>query len=123
VFFSFWISHVPPERWAGFWALVADALKPDGRVFFLDSVRPAHALANGPAGWRDRKSAEAVDGRAVGGVTERELRDGSRFQVVKRYWEPSGLEADLAALGWDATVAETSWAFMYGHATRARQTN
>ena len=28
------------------------------------------------------------------------------------------LEADLTALGWDATVNETSWAFMYGEATR-----
>jgi SAM-dependent methyltransferase len=119
VFFSFWISHVPPERWAGFWSLVADAVKPGGRVFFLDSVRPAHALANGPQGWRDRKSAEAVDGRAVGGTTQRELRDGSRFQVVKRYWEPRELEAELAALGWNARVSETGWAFVYGEASRA----
>jgi SAM-dependent methyltransferase len=118
VFFSFWLSHVPQERWAGFWSLVADALAPDGRVFFLDSVRPARALANGPEGWRERKSAEAVDGRAVGGVTTRELRDGSRFQVVKRYWEPGRLEADLAARGWDATVGETTWAFVYGEARR-----
>ena len=99
--------------------MVADALAPGGRVFFLDSVRPEHALENGPHGWRDRKSAEAVDGRAVGGVTERELRDGSRFQVVKRYWEPSVLERDLATSGWQATVAETRWAFMFGSATRA----
>jgi demethylmenaquinone methyltransferase/2-methoxy-6-polyprenyl-1,4-benzoquinol methylase len=119
VFFSFWISHVPPGRWDGFWAVVADALAPGGRVFFLDGARPAHGIANGPKGWRESKAAEAVDGRAVGGVTERQLRDGSRFQVVKRYWEPSELEADLAALGWDATVTETSWAFMYGHAIRS----
>jgi demethylmenaquinone methyltransferase/2-methoxy-6-polyprenyl-1,4-benzoquinol methylase len=119
VFFSFWISHVPPDRWAGFWGLVADALKPSGRVFFLDSVRPAHALANGPEGWRNRKSAEAVDGLAVGGVTQRELRDGTRFQVVKRYWEPAVLEADLRSRGWRARVGETSWAFVHGEAERA----
>ena len=119
VFFSFWISHVPAERWAQFWSLVADAVQPDGRVFFLDSVRPAHAIANGPGGWRDRRSAEAVDGRAAGGVTTRELRDGSRFQVVKRYWEPRVLEAELGALGWNAHVNETAWAFVYGDATRA----
>jgi SAM-dependent methyltransferase len=121
VFFSFWLSHVPPERWEGFWSLVADALAPAGRVFFLDSVRPAHAIANGPAGWRDRKAAEAVDGRALGGVTERQLRDGSRFQVVKRYWEPAGLRDDLASLGWDARVGETSWAFVFGSAARRAQ--
>ena len=38
-------------------------------------------------------------------MTERQLRDGSRFQVVKRYWEPRALEAELAALGWDAPRA------------------
>lgn len=121
VFFSFWISHVPPEQWVGFWSVVADSLVPGGRVFFLDGARPARGIANGPGGWRDRKSAEAVDGRAVEGVTERELRDGSRFQVVKRYWEPSVLEADLAALGWDANVGETAWAFMHGQAVRNHQ--
>src|SRR5690348_16863308 len=36
VFFGFWLSHVPPERFASFWSLVADCLRPDGRVFFVD---------------------------------------------------------------------------------------
>jgi len=118
VFFSFWISHVPPERWDGFWGLVADAVAPGGRVFFLDGARPAHGIANGPSGWRDRRAAEAVDGRAEAGVTERTLRDGSRFHVVKRYWEPSGLTSELAAAGWDAQVGETAWAFVHGEARR-----
>jgi demethylmenaquinone methyltransferase/2-methoxy-6-polyprenyl-1,4-benzoquinol methylase len=122
VFFSFWISHVPPERWPAFWSLVADALAPGGRVFFLDSVRPEHAIANGPQGWRNRASAdasaEAVDGRAVGGVTQRTLRNGSRFRVVKRYWTPAVLEAELESFGWQASVSETAWAFVYGAASR-----
>src|SRR5207249_1902832 len=62
VFFSFWISHIPGPRFDGFWSVVADALAPGGRVFFLDGARPAHGMANGPGGWRDRASAEAVDG-------------------------------------------------------------
>lgn len=119
VFFSFWISHVPPERWPGFWAVVADALAPGGRVFFLDGARPAHSIANGPVGWRDSKLAEGAAARVTGEVIERRLRDGSRFQVVKRYWEPEVLRADLASLGWRAKVSETSWAFMYGDATRS----
>jgi SAM-dependent methyltransferase len=118
VFFSFWVSHIPAARFAEFWSLVADSLAPGGRVFFLDGARPAHGIANGPSGWRDRKAAEAVDGSAVEGVTERQLRDGSRFQVVKRYWEPRVLEADLGALGWEARVGETAWAFMHGEASR-----
>jgi SAM-dependent methyltransferase len=120
VFFSFWISHVPPGSFTRFWTVVAHALAPGGRVFFLDGARPEHGIANGPRGWRDRKAAEAIDGRAVDGMTERQLSDGSRFQVVKRYWDPPVLEAELAALGWDAHVAETTWAFMYGTASRRR---
>ena len=117
VFFSFWISHIPPDHFAGFWSTVADAVAPGGRVFFLDGARPAHVDANGPEG-RRRQAAEAIDGTAVGGVTQRQLRDGSRFQVVKRYWEPGVLEADLFTLGWDAQVGETTWAFMHGQAAR-----
>jgi SAM-dependent methyltransferase len=121
VFFSFWISHVPIERWAGFWQLVADALVPSGRVFFLDSARPDRAIANGPGGWGDSLSAEGADARATSDVTERTLRDGSRYNVVKRYWEPGELAADLESHGWDARVGETSWAFVYGDASRGSE--
>ena len=33
VFFSFWLSHVPEERFDEFWSLVGAALVPGGRVF------------------------------------------------------------------------------------------
>jgi SAM-dependent methyltransferase len=122
VFFSFWISHVPAARWSDFWSFVASAVAPGGRVFFLDGARPEHGLESGPDDWRAKKLAEqaAMHGGSVGSdVTERELRDGRRFRVVKRFWEPAVLEADLARLGWDATVRETTWQFMYGQARRA----
>ena len=38
VFFSFWLSHVPPERFTTFWDLTRACLKPEGRVFFVDSL-------------------------------------------------------------------------------------
>ena len=37
VFFSFWLSHVPEERFDEFWSLVRAALAPGGRVFLVDS--------------------------------------------------------------------------------------
>src|SRR5215831_7029409 len=37
VFFSFWLSHVPLERFSDFWALVGTCLAPHGRAFFIDS--------------------------------------------------------------------------------------
>ncbi len=38
VFFGFWLSHVPPERFEQFWELVADCLEPGGRVLFVDDA-------------------------------------------------------------------------------------
>jgi hypothetical protein len=52
-------------------------------------------------------------------VTERRLRDGSTYNVVKRYWEPQQLAGELETLGWNARVGETEWAFVYGEASRA----
>jgi SAM-dependent methyltransferase len=43
VFFAFWLTHVPPDRFAGFWSMVAAALAPGGRVCFLDDRHQAHA--------------------------------------------------------------------------------
>jgi SAM-dependent methyltransferase len=38
VFFGFWFSHVPRDRFEAFWSLVDDCLKPEGRVFLVDGV-------------------------------------------------------------------------------------
>ena len=36
VFFGFWLSHVPPDRFDAFWDLVSNCLGPGGRVGFVD---------------------------------------------------------------------------------------
>ena len=38
IFFGFWLSHVPMEQFTPFWQMVKGALKPKGRVFFVDSL-------------------------------------------------------------------------------------
>ncbi len=38
VFFSFWLSHVPPARFGTFWELVKRSLRARGKVLFLDSL-------------------------------------------------------------------------------------
>lgn len=115
VCFSFWISHVPTERWAGFWALVDQALVPGGRVWFCDNAHPDHATAHGPAAARGHLGSVDRDQEHQ----ERRLPDGRSFQTVKRYWQPAELADDLAGLGWQATVRTTGWAFLYGMVTRA----
>jgi SAM-dependent methyltransferase len=50
VFFGFWLSHVPAERFESFWSLVAGCLKPQGRVFFADDAyRTPDELVEGPS--------------------------------------------------------------------------
>ena len=109
VFFSFWLSHVPPERFDAFWGLVRACLKPSGRVFFLDS--------------RYHEASTAADHRLEGEdavTTLRRLNDGREFRIVKVFYRPDDLAARLAALGWDMTVRTTPTHFLYGAGTVAR---
>ena len=103
VFFSFWLSHVPPERFDAFWGLVREGLKPQGRVFFLDS--------------RYEETSTAADHRLEGEdavTTLRRLNNGREFRIVKVFYRPDDLAARLAGLGWDVTVQTTPSYFLYG---------
>jgi SAM-dependent methyltransferase len=99
VFFGFWLSHVPAERFAPFWSLVADCLEPGGRVFFVDD------------GYRTAE--ELVEGEDSP-VVQRKLNDGSAYRVVKVPHEPADLERQLAGLGWRVEVHPTAGPFYWG---------
>ena len=105
IFFGFWLSHVPHDRFDAFWALVRRALRPSGQVFFVDNLAIADAAA------RDQR----LD---VDGIVERRLNDGRTFRIVKIFHEPAALAERLGELGWAADVRETPNFFMYGRLTR-----
>jgi SAM-dependent methyltransferase len=105
--FAFWLSHVPQERFAGFWEMVASALKPGGRVLFIDSARTERSTA-----------ADHVLPSEVEDTMTRRLDDGREFQIVKRFYDPPGLERALGELGWNASVGATPEFFIYGTSTR-----
>jgi demethylmenaquinone methyltransferase/2-methoxy-6-polyprenyl-1,4-benzoquinol methylase len=108
VFFSFWLSHVPPERWPAFWAMVAAALQPGGRVFFIDSLRSESSTATDHV-WSTQQT-----------ITQRRrLNDGREFEIVKIYYQPDALATRLRALGWQVTVGATANYFLYGAGSRA----
>ncbi len=105
--FTFWLSHVPEDRFAAFWERVAGALKPDGRVFFIDS---AHTESSTAADHRLPAPGEAT--------MTRRLDDGREFQIIKRFYEPEALTAEMRQLGWDCRVGTTGEFFIHGTATR-----
>ena len=109
VFFGFWLSHVPPSRFIAFWSLLARCLTPGGRVFFADSrYHP------------DSTAADHLSGDPRLTRSQRRLRDGREFEIVKIFYKPDDLAAQLAALGWNATVRGTANFFLYGTASRDR---
>lgn len=106
IFFSFWLSHVPPERLAAFWSLVRSALAPDGRVFLLDGLYDETSTAND-------HQLEGPDAHAV----TRRLNDGEVYRIVKVFYRPDDLTRQLSAWGWRARIEQTPTYFYYGVAT------
>jgi SAM-dependent methyltransferase len=103
VFIGFWLSHVPAERFESFWSLVADCLKPTGRMFFADDgYRTPDELVEGPSSSTIRRRAP----------------DGSTHRLVKVPHRPADLESQLQNLGWDIKVTPTAGPFYWGAGIR-----
>lgn len=103
VFFGFFLSHVPVDRFDEFWGTVAGQLAPGGRVFFVDEAR--HEARH--EDWMDERR----------GIVRRTLADGSVHRAVKVLWTPRALEQRLGSIGWHATV-QGSGPFYWGAAGR-----
>lgn len=109
VFFSFWLSHVPLERFAPFWNLVRSSLAPGGRVFFIDSLYT--------------ETSTALDHQLEGETAttlSRKLNDGREFNIVKVFYRPETLAAKLAGLGWQMKITATPNYFLYGFGAPAQ---
>jgi SAM-dependent methyltransferase len=103
VFFGFWLSHVPAERFASFWSLVADCLEPEGRVFFADDAyRTPEELTEGPSS----------------STIRRQIPDGTAYRLVKVPYQPADLERRLRQLGWQIEVRSTAGPFYWGAGSR-----
>jgi demethylmenaquinone methyltransferase/2-methoxy-6-polyprenyl-1,4-benzoquinol methylase len=105
VFFSFWLSHVPEDRFAAFWSKVAAALRPGGRAWLIDSLPDQTSTAS------DHRMPDQD------GIQERRLNDGRTFRIVKLFREPADLEGRLQALGWRTSFERTANYFVYGQAS------
>lgn len=105
VFFSFWLSHVPDDRFEKFWMTVGQALGPNGKAFLIDS-RAESTTA------RDHSPPEAE------GLQERRLSDGRSIRLFKRYWEDEQLSRRLEQLSFATDLHDTQTYFVYGSACR-----
>jgi len=103
VWFGFWISHVPEDRFEAFWSMVDRALTPGGSVFFFDD--------------NHRTDQELIEGPASS-IVERHLNDGSPYRVVKVPHEAPTLERRLRDLGWHIAVSATPGPFYWGSGRR-----
>ena len=104
-FFSFWLSHVPDERFAAFWDVVREALAPTGAAYLIDSAFDPTSTAKD----------HAVPTRDAGIVTRR-LNDGREFRIVKLFYEPATLDAKLARVDFASRIRQTARYFIYGEA-------
>jgi 2-polyprenyl-3-methyl-5-hydroxy-6-metoxy-1,4-benzoquinol methylase len=104
IFFGFWLSHVPAERFASFWSTVESALARGGQVMFVDDGhRTDDELVAGPES----------------STIERRLRDGRRFRAVKVALEPRPLEQALREIGWTIEIHQLPGPFFLGLGGRA----
>jgi 2-polyprenyl-3-methyl-5-hydroxy-6-metoxy-1,4-benzoquinol methylase len=106
VFIGFWLSHVPAERFTSFWSLVADCLKPEGRVFFADDAhRTPDELMEGPSS----------------STIRRQIPDGTVYRLVKIPHQPADLQRQLRQLGWHIKVTSTAGPFYWGAGSRGKR--
>lgn len=110
VFFSYWLSHVPPARFEAFWERVAACLNPGGRVFLIDNVATAHAARLDPEIRGDDDT-----------TVLRPAPDGNLYRIWKVLWEPVQLEMLLATLGWSVEAFATGTYFMWAEGRRTDQ--
>jgi SAM-dependent methyltransferase len=108
VFFAFWLSHVPLERFEQFWSLVDRCLEPQGRVLFVDDAY--------------RTPEELIEGEDSSTI-QRWLLDGTAFRAVKVPHTAPELQERLKRIGWRISVNRTAGPFFWGSGERASRTD
>jgi demethylmenaquinone methyltransferase/2-methoxy-6-polyprenyl-1,4-benzoquinol methylase len=105
IFFGFFISHVPPEAFAGWWNRVRTWLSPSGRVFIVDDKA-------GP----DRPYSGDVVDDGPEHAHRRRLSDGREYTIVKVFYTPGELTSRFSELDWTAQISGSGQHFLFGAA-------
>jgi demethylmenaquinone methyltransferase/2-methoxy-6-polyprenyl-1,4-benzoquinol methylase len=107
VFFSFWLSHVPPELLDLFLTKVYKSVRVGGQVFIVDSRFEHTSTANNHI---------LIDDGSI--YKSRKLNDGREFKIVKIFYQPDQLQNKLTQVGFKANVKETENYFIYANGTK-----
>jgi 2-polyprenyl-3-methyl-5-hydroxy-6-metoxy-1,4-benzoquinol methylase len=105
----FWISHVPRDRLDRFLGMVAAALRPEGSIFILDTLREPDAGAK-----NHQLPAEGEE------IAVRELNDGRTFRVVKTFLAPAEVERHCTTAGLSVNVGRTGRFLWYAAGQKVR---
>jgi ubiquinone/menaquinone biosynthesis C-methylase UbiE len=119
-FMGFWLSHIPPALLYEFIGTLAGALKPGGKIFFVDSLLEPTSSARGHTG--DLMLREQASGlpRSEQVTLRRRLKDGREFDIIKVFYEPHDLIERFGAHTMPVTVRKTDSFFLYGWGTKSQ---
>jgi SAM-dependent methyltransferase len=106
IFFGFFLSHVPPDRFEGWWERLGGWLASSGVVSFVDDV----AAPDRP------RSSDGIEDGPTFAHRRRLPGDEKEYAIVKVFHEPGELASRLQRMGWDAEVLSTGKHFLVGSA-------
>ncbi|KAB8331099.1 class I SAM-dependent methyltransferase [Scytonema tolypothrichoides VB-61278] len=102
VFFSFWLSHVPPDLIDSFLTKVYQSVRTGGQVFIIDSRFDATSTAKNHI----LKHEDDI-------YIKRKLNDDQEFTIVKIFYQSEELCENLTKVGFLAEVNVTDNYFIY----------
>lgn len=108
VFFSFWLSHVPPKLLDSFLTKVYNSVRVGGQVFMIDSRFSPTSTA---------KDHTLIDDSDI--HQNRKLNDGREFKIIKIFYEPNLLKDKLRQVGFNADVKVTENYFIYANGIKS----
>jgi demethylmenaquinone methyltransferase/2-methoxy-6-polyprenyl-1,4-benzoquinol methylase len=102
IFFSFWLSHVPPELLDSFLDKIRISLKKNGRIFFIDSLPNNIATAHDQTFDKDNH------------INKRKINNGKEYDIIKVFYEPNELQRKFLEHGMKMSISKTANYFIYG---------
>jgi demethylmenaquinone methyltransferase/2-methoxy-6-polyprenyl-1,4-benzoquinol methylase len=117
-FMGFWLSHVPPAWLYEFIGTMAGALKPGGKIFFVDSLLEPSSTARGQTQDLAQRKWESTLSKSRQITVRRRLNDGREFEIVKVFYDPQDLIQRFSAQNIPITVKKTERFFLYGWGTK-----